>query len=482
MIHFVSEFIYFIALLSNMIIKKGEIFVRKEERLAKEIADQLGGTQNIAELASCMTRLRVKPIDDSKVNMKGLKDIDGVLGVVEEETLQIILGPGIVTKVANEVSAMTGKQVRDVDGDDNQFEGLADKTKADLKQKNATPFKLFLRKISSIFIPLIPAIVASGLIAGITNVIVRSGADPESAFMQVLSLIGWGLFSYLGVFVGINTAKEFGGTPALGGAAGILIINPGLANITLFGEALVPGRGGLIGVMLAAVLIAFLEKRIRKFVPSAVDIIVTPTLALLITGIATIFVLQPVGGFISDLITKGLLGLIDMGGIFAGLILAGTFLPLVVTGLHQGLTPVHMELINTIGDDPLLPILAMGGAGQVGAAFAIYFKTKNERLKKVIKGGLPVGILGIGEPLIFGVTLPLGRPFITACLGAAIGGAFQAFFKVATIAIGVSGVPLAFLVNTNEILLYLLGLLVAYFFGFLFTWMFGFKEEMAKNI
>ncbi|CAM3921974.1 PTS transporter subunit EIIC [Mesobacillus thioparans] len=457
--------------------------MRNEERLAREILEQLGGSDNVADVASCMTRLRVKPANYSKVNVAGIKKIDGVLGVVEEETLQIILGPGIVTKVANEVSEITGKSASLVDEEDpNPFDGLAGRTKDDLNKKNATPFKLFLRRIASIFIPLIPAIVASGLIAGITNVIVRAGADPESAIVQVLNLIGWGIFSYLGVFVGINTAREFGGSPALGGAAGILIINPGLANITLFGEALVPGRGGLIGVMLAAVFIAFLEKRIRKFVPSSLDIIITPTLSLLITGVATLFVLQPVGGFISDLITKGLLGLIDMGGIFAGLILAGTFLPLVVTGLHQGLTPVHMELINTIGDDPLLPILAMGGAGQVGAAFAIYFKTKNERLKKVIKGGLPVGILGIGEPLIFGVTLPLGRPFVTACLGAAVGGAFQAFFKIATIAIGVSGIPLAFLVHTNQIILYLIGLLIAYVFGFIFTWTFGFKDEMAKDI
>jgi sucrose PTS system EIIBCA or EIIBC component len=462
---------------------KGGLFMRKEESLAKEIIEQLGGTGNIAELASCMTRLRVKPVDESKVNLEGIKSIDGVMGVVEAETLQIILGPGIVTRVANEVAELTGKNVQSVDeSSDNPFEGLAHKTKAELNKKNATPFKLFLRRIASIFIPLIPAIVASGLIAGITNVIIRSGADPTSTPVQVLDLIGWGLFGYLFVFVGINTAREFGGSPALGGAAAIILYNPKLADIQVFGDALLPGRGGLIGVMLAAALIAFVEKRIRKIVPPAIDIIVTPTLSLLITGVAALFVLQPVGGLISDLITKGLLGLIDMGGIVAGLILAGTFLPLVVTGLHQGLTPVHMELINTIGDDPLLPILAMGGAGQVGAAFAIYFKTKNERLKKVIKGGLPVGMLGIGEPLIFGVTLPLGRPFLTACLGAAVGGAFQAFFKIATIAIGVSGIPLVFLVHTHQILLYLLGLLVAYFFGFLFTWTFGFKEEMAKNI
>ncbi|MBF0705517.1 PTS transporter subunit EIIC [Alkalihalobacillus hwajinpoensis] len=462
--------------------KKWGKLVRKEERLAGEILPHLGGPSNISSLTSCMTRLRVTPIDETKVDLDQLKEIDGVLGVVEAETIQIILGPGIVTRVAEEVSKLSGVDAEDLEDDENIFEGLADQTKSDLKQKNATPFKLFLRKIASIFIPLIPAIVASGLIAGITNIVIRSGVDPETSLVSILNFIGWGLFSYLGIFVGINAAKEFGGTPALGGIAGILIINPALAEITLFGEQLVPGRGGLVGVMLAAFFMAWTERRVRRFVPSSLDIIVTPTISVLITGFATLIVLQPIGGFVSDLITKGLLGLIDAGGIFSGLILAGTFLPLVVTGLHQGLTPVHMELINTIGDDPLLPILAMGGAGQVGAAFAIYFKTKNKKLRKVIKAGLPVGILGIGEPLIFGVTLPLGRPFITACLGAAIGGAFAAFFKVATIAIGVSGLPLIFLVNSNQILYYIISLVVAYFFGFVFTYLFGFKEEMTVAI
>ncbi|MDR7074142.1 PTS transporter subunit EIIC [Fictibacillus barbaricus] len=455
----------------------------KEQQMATSIIENLGGASNIKTLMHCMTRIRVNLHDSSKVNMAGLKDVDGVLGVVEDDTLQIIVGPGIVNRVTLAMSEETGMNIHAVDETDPMdLEQMARMNKDAINKKNATPFKQFLRKIASIFIPLIPAIVASGLIAGITNVALRLDANPDSSFIQMLGLIGWGVFGYLAVFVGINTAKEFGGTPALGGAAGILLINPGLANIKLFGEALVVGRGGLIGVMLAAILIAFLEKRIRKVVPAAIDIIVTPTLALLITGFATLYILQPVGGFLSDLITKGLLNLIDIGGVFSGLILAGTFLPLVVTGLHQGLTPVHMELINTIGDDPLLPILAMGGAGQVGAAFAIYFKTKNQRLRKVIKGGLPVGMLGIGEPLIFGVTLPLGRPFLTACLGAAVGGAFQALFKVATIAIGVSGIPLVFLVNTNQMLLYIIGLAIAYIFGFIFTWTFGFKESMAKDI
>ncbi|WP_078412644.1 PTS transporter subunit EIIC [Priestia abyssalis] len=442
--------------------------------LAKKILEQLGGAQNIAAYTHCMTRLRVTPKDGNMVNKQAIKKIDGVLGLVEEETLQIILGPGKVNKVSEEFD-----QLLQASGDVN-LEELAAQKKSELKAKNATPFKLFLRQIASIFIPLIPALVASGLITGITKAVVQAGWLPaESQLATILTVIGGGLFAYLGILVGINAAKEFGGSPALGGLAGILIINPAVAGISLFGEELLPGRGGLIGVLFAAIFIAMVEKRVRRFVPQSLDIIITPTIALLITGVVTYLVFMPIGGFISDGITKGLLSILDLGGVVAGFVLGAAFLPLVVTGLHQGLTPVHLELINSIGDDPLLPILAMGGAGQVGAAFAIYMKTKKARLKRAIGGALPSGLLGIGEPLIFGVTLPLGRPFLTACLGAGIGGAFQAYFKIATVAVGVSGLPLTFLVHTQQILLYLAGLLIAYIAGFIFTYLFGFKDEMA---
>ncbi|MFC0273127.1 PTS transporter subunit EIIC [Metabacillus herbersteinensis] len=446
------------------------------QALAKDILEQLGGAENIASFTHCMTRLRVTPIDESLVKKDALKKIDGVLGVVEEETLQIIIGPGKVNKVTEEF----GKLI-DSSGGINLEERAATK-KSELKKKNSTPFKLFLRKIASIFIPLIPALVASGLITGISKAVIQAGWLPaDSQLAIILTVIGGGLFAYLGILVGINAAKEFGGSPALGGLAGILIINPQVATISLFGEELLPGRGGLIGVLLAAIFMAIVEKRVRRFVPQSLDIIVTPTIALLVTGIMTYIVFMPIGGFISEGITQGLLAVLDVGGIFAGFVLGATFLPLVVTGLHQGLTPVHLELINTIGDDPLLPILAMGGAGQVGAAFAIYMKTKKTRLKRAIGGALPSGILGIGEPLIFGVTLPLGRPFLTACLGAGVAGAFQAYFNIATIAVGVSGLPLAFLVNTGEVLLYLVGVLIAYIAGFIFTYLFGFKDEMASE-
>lgn len=449
----------------------------KHRELAERILEHLGGPSNILTYTNCMTRLRVTPKEASLINKDALKKTEGVLGLVEEETLQIIVGPGVVNHVAEAFGALLKEADVDID-----LKALASKKKSELSQKNATPFKLFLRRVASIFIPLIPALVASGLITGISKAIVQAGWLPaDSTVAVVMTVIGAGLFAYLGILVGLNAAKEFGGSPALGALAGILVINPDVAKITLFGEKLLPGRGGLIGVLFAAIFMALVEKRVRRYVPAALDIIITPTVTLLITGIVTYLVFMPIGGLISDGITQGLLAILNMGGVFAGFILAATFLPLVVTGLHQGLTPIHLELIKSIGNDPLLPILAMGGAGQVGAAFAIYFKTRKPRLKRAIGGGLPSGMLGIGEPLIFGVTLPLGRPFLTACLGAGVGGAFQAYFSVATIAVGVSGLPLTFLVLTEQIALYLIGLFIAYGAGFLFTYLFGYKDEMASE-
>ncbi|AZB43107.1 PTS sugar transporter subunit IIC [Bacillus sp. FJAT-42376] len=444
--------------------------------LAEKILEKLGGIENVASYAHCMTRLRVNVHDESKVDPEGIKGIDGVFGLVIEDTLQIIIGPGTVNQVAEEFGKLTGEP------EELDLKKTAAVNKQAMNKKNATPFKQFLRRISNIFIPLIPALVASGLITGISKAIIQAGwLSDKSQTALILTAIGGGLFAYLGILVGHNAAKEFGGSPALGALAGILIINPAIAGISLFGENLLPGRGGLVGVLFAAIFMAIIEQRVRKFIPKSLDIIITPTIALLVTGLVTYIVFMPVGGWISEGITKGLLTILDVGGPGAGFVLGATFLPLVVTGLHQGLTPVHLELLSSIGNDPLLPILAMGGAGQVGAAFAIFARTKKKRLKRAIGGGLPAGMLGIGEPLIFGVTLPLGRPFLTACLGAGVGGAFQAYFHIATKSIGVSGIPLAFLIPLNEIVLYLLGLLISYAAGFFITYFFGFKDEMASE-
>lgn len=443
----------------------------KEKELAERVLELAGGKANIAAASYCMTRLRLTLADMSRADPAALRKTAGILGVVEAAgQLQIVLGPGVVNKVADALTALSGVkmgEVRDL--------------KTAFADRNRTPFKLFLRKLANIFVPLIPAIVASGMIAGLTNIVIRMGGDPQSQLVLILNALGWGVFAYLAIFVGINAAAEFGGTPAMGGLAGVLIINPAIASITIGGAALVPGRGGLIGVLLVAWVMCFIEKRLRKVVPNAVDIIVTPALTLLISGFAAYFVLQPVGGWLSDGIVIFFKSLLGFGGAVAGYILAGAFLPVVMTGLHQGLVPIHMEFLNTLKENPLFPILAMAGAGQVGAAFAVYLKTGNQQLREIIKGALPVGILGIGEPLIFGVTLPLGRPFVTACIGAGFGGAWQAIMGTSSIALGVSGLPLAFLIKPGQVVNYLIGIVIAYAAGFLVTWVVGFDDPREED-
>ncbi|MFD1426311.1 PTS transporter subunit EIIC [Kroppenstedtia sanguinis] len=459
--------------------------MNKEQRMAQEILLHVGGKDNIRHIAFCMTRLRLSLKDDHKVQHDALKKVEGVMGVVDDETLQLVIGPGTVNKVADEMSRLTGSaagEEAEPEVDQMTFEEKAALNKESIKQKNKTPFKSFLRRLGNIFIPLIPGLVASGIINGAANFAVNAGVSDETAWMQILLLLGSSLFTFLAILVGWNTAKEFGGTPVLGAIAGMILFNPALENIVIFGEELVVGRGGLFGVIFAAWLMTFVEKRVRKIVPGAVDIIFTPLITLLIVGIVSLFAVMPVAGVLSDGITQGLTSLIQLGGVIAGAVLAGFFLPLVMVGLHHGLTPIHLELINTYGNTSLLTILAMAGAGQVGAAMAIYVKTKNQRLKNIIKGALPVGFLGIGEPLLYGVTLPLGRPFVTACIGGALGGAFQAVMVTGAKGIGVSGLSLIPLIDDGKYLLYFLGLLVGYAGGFLLTYLFGFKEEMAKDI
>ena len=280
----------------------------------------------------------------------------------------------------------------------------------------------------------------------------------------------------MNLFVGFNAAKVFDGTPILGGILAALITHPGLADITLGNETLLPGRGGVISVIFVAALGAFIEKRLHKIIPEMFDLFLTPLITFLISGTAAIFVLQPIGGAISETIGTLATSGIQSGGAFVGFILAGFWLPMVMFGVHSAMTPIHVDLIAQYGVTILLPILAMAGAGQVGASIAVYFKTKNRLLKKTIASALPVGIMGVGEPLIYGVTFPLGKPFIAACIGGAFGGAVEASFMVGAATLGISGLPLA--ATTDNMLIYFAGLLTAYVVGFIVTWIIGFDDPI----
>ncbi|HBI6533840.1 TPA: PTS transporter subunit EIIC [Listeria monocytogenes] len=478
----------------------------KEAEIGKQIFIHVGGMENVSRIAHCMTRVRLGIVDSDLVDVAGLKKVPGVIGVVEDDTLQIIVGPGVVNKVAGAMAEMAGVKIGETIQENldsgtktgkELVEEKASKTKAELKakQNNSSGFKRLLKSISNIFVPLIPGFVGAGLIAGIAAIIsnnITAGnldAAVWTQYIDILGVINKGIFAILAIYVGINTANEFGGTPVLGGGiAGITLLS-GLAEghtiTNIFtGDPIVAGQGGIIGVLLAVWLMCVLEKNLRKIIPNAIDIIFTPTLVLLIIGLVTIFLIMPFAGLVSDGLVNGINWVIEVGGVFAGFVLGTLFLPMVMFGLHQVLTPIHVEMIAQNGYTILLPILAMAGGGQVGAAIALWIRCrKNKPLVNMIKGGLPVGILGIGEPLIYGVTIPLGKPFLTACLGGGIDGAVIGYFgNVGAIAIGPSGVALIPLIANNEWLSYVIGLIAAYLGGFILTYFFGTPKDAMNSV
>jgi len=256
--------------------------------------------------------------------------------------------------------------------------------------------------------------------------------------------------------------------------------NP-LVNI-ITGEPLKSGQGGVIGVVAAVWVLAKIRKFISKRMPEALDLVLSSFIALTLTGLITLFFIMPVAGLISDGILIFVTKLLEIGGVVTGFVLASIWLPIVMFGLHHFMTPIHIELINQTGMTVLLPILAQAGAGQVGAALAIWLKCrKNKPLVGIVKGGLPSGILGIGEPLIYGVTLPLGKPFLTACLGAGVGGAFIASFgNVGATSQAVSGILMLPVIADQKWFIYAGGLLLSYAAGFVLTYFFGVPKEAEQ--
>ncbi|MFJ3194734.1 PTS transporter subunit EIIC [Streptomyces griseoviridis] len=458
----------------------------------------VGGPANITSAAHCMTRLRLGLADASLVDEEGVRAVPGVLGVVTDgETYQVILGPGAVAKVTARLRTMladaadqdppgagtpaagTPRAAAPATGTAGELAAVGAGLRKARARRNATPLKGALRRIADVFVPLIPALIGCGVLAGLNGLLVNAGWLPW--LTPALTAVAAGFMALIAVFVGYNTAKVFGGTPVLGGAVAAVVVYPGVAKVTAFGVALAPGQGGVLGAMAAALLGVGVERWCRGRVPDTLDVLLTPTLTVLVAGLGTLYGLMYAAGVVSSAIGHAADWLLVTTGPFAGLVLGGLFLPLVMLGLHQALIPIHTTLIEQQGYTVLLPLLAMAGAGQVGAAVAVYVRLRHDTsVRTTIRSALPAGLLGVGEPLIYGVSLPLGRPFLTACVGGAAGGAFVGFFallgdRVGATAIGPSGWALFPLLAGNRgplatAAIYAGGLLTGYAVGFLATY------------
>ena len=450
------------------------------DAVSRQVLEGLGGKENIRSNEACMTRLRVGVFDVSRVNAEVLESIDGVMGVVASDTTQIVFGPGAVNEVLDAFSSLTGIP-----------KGVVIAPASVIKRGNPADF---LKHVANIFVPLLPGIVAAGLINGLTNVInvATGGAYASLWWFACIRTMGWALFAYLPIFVGYNSAKEFGGSPILGGIAGAICVAntamPLLASVNdsqiilpFTGGAYNPGNGGLIAALLSGALFALMERGIRKVMPDLIDTFASPLLVLILGGFAIVIVLQPVGAMLTQGIYTLINSVYEGMGIVGGYLLAASFLPLVSVGLHQALTPIHAMLNDpsgpTGGINYLLPVLMMSGGGQVGAGIALYARTKNQKLRGYLRDSIPVGILGVGEPLMYAVTLPLGKPFVTACLGAGVGGALATLFHIGVVSQGVSGLFGLLIVEAGQQLQYCIAMLGACVGGFALTWFFGVDEE-----
>lgn len=464
--------------------------VKNNETLIKEIVGAVGGTENINSATNCMTRLRMNIKDKSKIDQDTLKNTEGVMGVVDAETLQVVVGPGKAKKLADLL--IETYNVPSSSGSSNNWQ---DNKQAVKDRQNQGKLKSALELIANIFIPMIPAIIAAGIFQGFSSLLgtMLGEGTISGEFWDgmriTFALIGNSFLGYFAIFTGVNAAKRFGATEALGGMIGAASIAAPLVELsTLVGlydaeeplnSILTTGKGGIIGVIFGVYILSKIEKAVRKRVPDVLDLIVTPVITLLITVLLMAFVIMPLSGFASDFLVDALSVIIGSENMFvsvlSGYILAAVFLPMVLLGLHHGLIPIYAIQLEALGGVSLFPVLAMAGAGQVGAAIAIFIvakKAKNQRLQQVISGALPAGILGIGEPLIYGVTLPLGKPFITAGLGAGFGGAYVMLMGVMANAWGPSGWVALPLMQGNGMLHYGIGILLSYVAGFIITFLF----------
>jgi len=464
------------------------------QELSLKILELVGGKENVTAATNCMTRLRVNLKDYSKADIEGLKATEGVLQVIEMDNLHVVLGPGKAKKVTDQFKLDAGVS-----------EGMS--TEADWKENKAAmkagqkqgKVKTALKAVGDIFVPLIPGVIAAGLCSGFATLITQ--VVPNYAeiswlyiFHQILTMINTAFMGSITAWAGYRAAEKFGATPILGGMLGAITAMANINNIAPLVGMWVPeggdplnavlraGRGGVLAVIFGVLLLAKVEKWVRSKMPDALDIVVSPIIIMFVVVIPYILVIMPVTGLISNGLV-GVVGAVCMSeSIFvrmiAGFLGSFLFLPLVAMGMHHGLVALYTVQLETIGFVTLYPALAMAGAGQVGAAIAIWLKAKktgNKRMMSVIGGALPAGVLGVGEPLIYGVTLPMGKPFITAGLGAGFGGAFCMAMKVAATTWGPSGVlALPIMVAggtsaTTQMLCYVVGLVISYIMGFIIT-------------
>lgn len=453
-------------------------------KCAEEILDAIGGKENLASAAHCATRLRLVIADNSKVSKAVLENIDGVKGVFEASgQLQIIIGTGTVNKVYDEFIALAGVEAA---------------TKDDVKAAAAAQspwYKRAIKTLGDIFVPIIPAIVATGLLNGLLGGL--SKAFPDLSGSQLFGLLN--IFSnaalvFLPILIAVSAAKIFGGNIYLGAVIGMIMIHPDLVNAWSAGSGAETStlwswgfwniqntgyQGHVIPVVIAVFFMCKLEKLLHKKVPEVIDLFVTPLVSVLVTGFLTMTIIAPVFSQLETWVLDGAKALIAIPFGIGAFLMGGVYAPTVVAGVHHMYNAIELAMIADNGQNTWMPIATAANVAQGAAALAVAFKTRQKKTRSLALPASLSAFLGITEPAIFGVNVRFVKPLAAGMIGGACGAAVASLMKVYATANGVTGV-FGFLITTESFFGYLLTFLVASAVAFILSYlMYKDPEEAA---
>ncbi|OFP36274.1 sucrose-specific PTS transporter subunit IIBC [Corynebacterium sp. HMSC071B10] len=423
--------------------------------VARRVLEGVGGEDNIVGAAHCATRLRMVLKDPSKADTAALEDDPDLKGVFETGGMfQIIVGPGDVDLVFKELDALTSKSI-----------AVSTEELKSVAANQGNWFTRFIKVFSDIFVPLIPILVGGGLLMALNNVLTAEGLfGPESlvgmfpaieGLTQIINVLASAPFAFLPVLVGFSATKRFGGNEYLGAGIGMAMVHPELINGYDVANAMADGsmtywdlfgfpvaqagyQGAVLPVLAVAWILATIEKWFHKRLKGTVDFLVTPLATLLITGFITFIAVGPAVRWLGDLLIHGLANLYEVGGPIGGFLFGLVYSPIVITGLHQSFPPIELELFKQ-GGSFIFATASMANIAQGAAALAVYFLTRNAKLKGLAGSSGISAVFGITEPAIFGVNLRLRWPFYVGMGAASIGAMLIAIFDVKAMALGAAG-------------------------------------------
>lgn len=456
------------------------------QKIAKEVIEAVGGKDNIISAAHCATRLRIILKDRKKVDDKAVESIDKVKGFFfTAGQYQIIFGTGTVNKVFEQVSAL----------------GIASASKSEQSQmaaeQGSNKFKRAIRIFSDIFVPIIPAMVATGLFMGVRGLLLQEqilaifGLTPESipasllTFTQILTDTAFG---FLPVLICWSAFKKFGGSPILGIVVGLMLVSPSLPSrwdvsqgtaepLVLFGIKMAGYQASVLPAFLTGLVGAKLEVWFRKRISDTLDLILTPFLTLLFSLVCGLMIIGPIASEIEAVILNLMVFIFTLPFGLGGLIWGGINQLIVVTGVHQALSVVEIQMIADTGWNLVNPISTCSIVAQAGAAFAVGIKSKSKKIKALSFPSVISALLGITEPAIFGVNLRFVKPFIMGLVGGAAGGFLASLLNLKATGMGITAIPGTLLYLNNQFILYILVAVFSFGVAFALTYLFGYKDK-----